>query len=371
MARVPLVHAAWETQQLRNFYPLYTHRIYPLTSSCEEVNCEQFLEFGEARISFAVLHNSASIPTSAPSNASGYHVHTRTHAHGQQPSLIVVRTLSFPRRLKRAFILAIPIPIPRPLTSPIATPLIRVPPIPVSIARVASVPIASSLRVTSVPMMITVSRILPRRRTPARLLPVSIPRRRTVSAALTTAFGLIHARGAACMAPQMHKVTIIATLALAISLKRAAFAFPKVCDGGKLGLDESTGVPPSLKGLQGILRRFFISELDVSIAGKMVSQILADPQFVDGTEVVHLLVDVEIEVVEVVLDVVRGDLRGRETLGCGGGEDLIGGLVEVLQEDGLAEERLVVDAGAAVAMTTGADLVVEGAVDLVLFRAVD
>ena len=45
--------------------------------------------------------------------------------------------------------------------------------------------------------------------------------------------------------------------------------------------------------------------------------------------------------------------------------------VEVLQHDGLAERRLVVDPRAALAVTAGADLEVEGAIDLVLLRAED
>ena len=45
--------------------------------------------------------------------------------------------------------------------------------------------------------------------------------------------------------------------------------------------------------------------------------------------------------------------------------------VEVLEHDGLAERRLVVDPRAALAVAAGADLEVEGAVDLVLLGAED
>lgn len=55
----------------------------------------------------------------------------------------------------------------------------------------------------------------------------------------------------------------------------------------------------------------------------------------------------------------------------GGGDDLIGSLIEILKKNGLAEEGLVVHAGTTVAMTTGANLVVKRTVDFVLFCAVD
>ena len=60
-------------------------------------------------------------------------------------------------------------------------------------------------------------------------------------------------------------------------------------------------------------------------------------------------------------------LRGREA-----GLVVVGGvLVEVREEDGLRVGGLDVFARAAVAVAAGADLVVEAAVDFVLFRAED
>ena len=62
---------------------------------------------------------------------------------------------------------------------------------------------------------------------------------------------------------------------------------------------------------------------------------------------------------------------GRRGGGGGGGGEWGGGSHHVLQQDSLAENRPVVDAGAAVAVPARAHLKVEGAVDLVLLRTED
>ncbi len=68
------------------------------------------------------------------------------------------------------------------------------------------------------------------------------------------------------------------------------------------------------------------------------------------------------ELVQVVLQLVFCQSAGRRVTGV---------LVAVQHDHCLGEIGLDVFSGAAVSMATGADLEIEGAVDLVLFRAID
>lgn len=76
----------------------------------------------------------------------------------------------------------------------------------------------------------------------------------------------------------------------------------------------------------------------------MVCEIFANPEFINRAVLEHFVEHVCVEVVKVVTQIVRRNIWRRETLGCRGGANLVRGLVKVVQEESLAEQRLVVDA---------------------------
>ena len=94
----------------------------------------------------------------------------------------------------------------------------------------------------------------------------------------------------------------------------------------------------------------------------MVVVVVADDDLLDLAVLAHLAPEVLVEGVEVVLQLCRVHFIFR----------VVGRvLVEVGQEDGLGVGGLDVFAGTAIAVAAGADLVVETAVDFVLFGAED
>ncbi len=169
----------------------------------------------------------------------------------------------------------------------------------------------------------------------------------------------------------MHEVAEVAVLAIATTLERAAFALPKIGDGGELRLDLHARVQAALHGVEGGGGGLLVAEAHVAVAGEVLGEVLADVDALDLAVLLHLGADVVVEVVEVVAAVLVGDVGRGEALLARVLLDLLGRVVEVLQHDRLAEHGLVVDARAAVAVAARAYLVVERAVHLVLLRAVD
>ena len=136
----------------------------------------------------------------------------------------------------------------------------------------------------------------------------------------------------------------------------------EVRHGAELAVDGASRVPAAVERVARRLRAVLVLEARVHVADQVVVVVVAHHDFLDLAELAHLAPDVLVERVEVVLQ-----LRGVQLVfGVEGGV-----LVEVGQQDGLAVAGLDVLARAAVAVAAGTDLVVEGAVDLVLLRAKD
>ena len=142
----------------------------------------------------------------------------------------------------------------------------------------------------------------------------------------------------------------------------SATRLPEIRHGAQLAVDRTGGIPAAVQRIAGLLRAVLVLEARVDIADQVVVVVVADDELLHFAVLAHLAPDILVEGVEVVLQ-----LRGREP-----GFVVVGGvLVEVREEDGLRVGGLHMFARAAVAVSAGADLVVEGAVDLVLFRAED
>lgn len=169
----------------------------------------------------------------------------------------------------------------------------------------------------------------------------------------------------------MHEVTIIASLAVAITFKRATLTLAKISDGREEGTNLTAVKPTTTNSEQGSLCGMFRTKLDICVTGKMIGEILTNMNGIYLTMLRHFIVDIEVEIIKVSAYDIRRDLRRRKLLCCCCGDDLVWGDVKVLKENGLAEKRTIVDARAAIAMSTSADLDVEGAVDLVLLGAID
>lgn len=159
----------------------------------------------------------------------------------------------------------------------------------------------------------------------------------------------------------MDEVTEPATDAPLAAVQPTA-RLAEVRHGRQLAVDGARGVPARVEVVAGGLRRLLVLEAAVDVADEVVVVVVAHDDLLDLAVFAHLAPDVLVEGVEVVLQLARVHLA----LGV---ERRV--LVQVREEDRLGVGRLDVLARAAVAVAAGADLVVEGAVDLVLLRAED
>lgn len=100
----------------------------------------------------------------------------------------------------------------------------------------------------------------------------------------------------------------------------------------------------------------------------MVGEVIADVEALDLPEFAELLEDILVEVLEVLLDLTR--FNGL-ALGVHAGCDHVRALVHVGEEKGRRDRGAIVEARATIAVTTCADLEVEGAVHPVLLGAED
>jgi hypothetical protein len=164
----------------------------------------------------------------------------------------------------------------------------------------------------------------------------------------------------------------------ALAAVEAAARLAEVGDGGQLAVDGAARVPAAVERVAGLLRVLFVLEAHVDVAdeiwgfvsacfgrsflgyGLTIIVVVAHDQLLDQPVLAQLAPDVLVEGVKVHLHLLRVHL----VLGV-----IRRVLVQVGQEDRLRVRRLDVLSRAAVAVAAGADLVVEGAVDLVLLRS--
>lgn len=150
----------------------------------------------------------------------------------------------------------------------------------------------------------------------------------------------------------------------ALARVEAAAGLAKVGDGAELAVDGAAGVPARVELVAGLLGRVLVLEAGVDVADEVVVGVVADDELLDLAVLAQLAPEVLVKGVKVV-----GALLGREAVRVLGVVRRV--LVHGRQEDGLRVRRLDVLARAPVAVPARADLVVEGAVDLVLLRAED
>lgn len=170
---------------------------------------------------------------------------------------------------------------------------------------------------------------------------------------------------------QMHEVTVVTVLTVAVPLKRATLSFAEICNRRKLCSHDFAGIVATVDSGECILSGVLIGKFDIGVSGKVLGEIFANVHIVYDSILGHFVQDIAVEVFEMVEAIVWRYVRRRVTLGDNGGRNLLRSLVEVREKNGLAEDRFVVDPGASIAVATSASLDVEGAVDLVLFGAVD
>ena len=166
----------------------------------------------------------------------------------------------------------------------------------------------------------------------------------------------------------------------ALAAVEAAARLAEVGHGGQLAVDGAPRVPAAVERVAGFLRVLFVLEAHVDVADEIwgwvstcfghlylgyqltIVVVVAHDQLLDQPVLAQLAPDVLVEGVEVMLHLLRVHL----VLGV-----VRRVLVQVGQENRLRVRRLHMLSRAAVAVAAGADLVVEGAVDLVLLRSED
>lgn len=146
----------------------------------------------------------------------------------------------------------------------------------------------------------------------------------------------------------------------ALARVEAAAGLAEVGDGAELAVDGAAGVPAAVELVAGGLGRVLVLEAGVDVADEVVVGVVADDELLELAVAAELAPEVLVEGVEVVHALLRGKARFwvvRRVLVHGG------------QQDRLRIRRLHVLARAPVAVPARTDLVVEGAVDLVLLCA--
>lgn len=165
----------------------------------------------------------------------------------------------------------------------------------------------------------------------------------------------------------VHEVAVPAAVA-AVLLELAAGGLPEVRHRRELRDDGAARVVAALQRLQRSRRLLLLPELHVHVPDHVVGEVVADVEALDLAVLAQLLKDVLVEVLEVLLDPVRVDGVALRVHARG---DHVRALVHVAEQQRRRDGRLVVQAGAPVAVPARADLEVEGAVHAVLLRAKD
>jgi hypothetical protein len=251
-----------------------------------------------------------------------------------------------------------PAPAPRPPASTAAP-----------VAVVAAVPLAAPAAATATTVVVVVV-----------IVAVPGPGRATAAAvwARAAAAPAVAPEGAMQVAKQLppqvpadlldvHKVAVSAAVA-AVLLELPAGGLPEVSHRRELGDDGAARVVAALQRLQGAGRLLLLAELHVHVPDHVVREVVADVEALDLAVLAQLHEDVLVEVLEVLLDPLRVDGVALRVHARG---DHVRPLVHVAEQQRRGDGRLVVQAGAPVAVAACADLEVEGAVHAVLLRAKD
>jgi len=144
----------------------------------------------------------------------------------------------------------------------------------------------------------------------------------------------------------------------------AAAGLPKVGDGTEFALHLNAVVVAVVEVFQGVRRLFLVRELDVAVANHVVAHVVDNVQAVvfDATVFGQFHVKVFVKDEKVFQRRGRVDRRSRAAVGMA---------VNVLDENRGRKGGLVVQPTAAIAVATGADFEIKGAIDAILLGSVD
>jgi hypothetical protein len=147
----------------------------------------------------------------------------------------------------------------------------------------------------------------------------------------------------------MHKITTSTPVTNPLGML-PTIRLPKIRHWRKFSVYRTGGIPPTIQSVESTLGRLLVFEPGVDISNEMVAVIVADVHFLQFPVLTQLAVEILVKGIEMLLDLGRSEFCTR---------DMLGVLVDVSAEDGLGIVWFDVFSGAAVAVTTGADFVVE------------
>lgn len=156
----------------------------------------------------------------------------------------------------------------------------------------------------------------------------------------------------------VHKVAVATTVAVTLIILSAACLI-EFRHWAIFSSELSTAVPTPLHCFHCLLCIFFGRVFDVNIADQVISEVVADVEFLDLAKLCYLVEDIDVEILEVLLQLpllipVEPASRGHEL------RHRV--LVHVQQRHTLTEQGLIVQATAPVSVTACSNLVVERAV---------
>lgn len=165
----------------------------------------------------------------------------------------------------------------------------------------------------------------------------------------------------------VHEVAVPTTVAAVLFILPAG-GLPEIGHRRELDNDRAAGVVPPRQRLQRSGGLILLPELNIHIADHVVGEVVTHVEALDLAVLAEFLKDVLVEILEVGLDLLRVD---GVALSINSRGDHVRTQVHVGEQQRRRDRRLVVQAGASVAMAARADLEVEGAVHAVLLRAKD
>jgi len=239
------------------------------------------------------------------------------------------------------------------------------------VAVVAAVSLAAPAAATTATVVVVIVMVIVTVPGPGRATVAAVRARAAAAAAMAPVGAMQVAEQLPPQVPSdlldVHEVAVSAAVA-AVLLELAAGGLPEVRHGGELGDDGAARVVAALQSLQRARRLLLLAELHVHVPDHVVREVVAHVEALDLAVLAQLLEDVLVEVLEVLLDPLRVDGVPLRVHARG---DHVRPLVHVAQQQRRGDGRLVVQAGAPVAVAARADLEVEGAVHAVLLRAKD
>lgn len=160
--------------------------------------------------------------------------------------------------------------------------------------------------------------------------------------------------------PRAHVVIVI-----------TATGFPKVCNGRKFDLHLSSIIITSIHDRQRVARVLLVTEFDVHVSDQMIPEIVDNVHFFNATEFAEFHVHVFKEAKEIFDGLFLWDR-------CGGSSDGLlqfglsnGMLVQMFDEQCLRELGFVMQATAAIGVSTSSYFEIKGTVDFVFFSAMN